>query len=196
MNDLNVNSYDLYDAQQLLSALLPKQKSVLQEKQPQSAVRKYLDLSAVDTTSQPLIKNIDKENIENKTVEYDAGLRTFDSWESIIVWCMSLSRAEAGFVVDSQGFVIASRGRLPNQGVEGTGAELVCSIEQLERIDPEAGKLLSVEMDFDKKRLLGFVASTGEGNCYVVGLISPESVSLSGKQAIIQQIIHNLPNLD
>jgi hypothetical protein len=196
MNDLNANSYDLYDAQQLLSTLLPKQRSVPTEKHPQAAVRKYLDLSAVDTSLQKQPSEANKGNVVIKSEEFDTALKTFNTWESIIAWCMALSRAEAGFVVDSQGFVIASRGRMPNQGVEGPGAELVCSIEQLERIDPEAGSLLSVEMEFDKKRLLGFVAGTGASSCYVVGLISPEAVSSSGKQAIIQQIIHNLPNLD
>jgi hypothetical protein len=196
MNDLNVNSYDLYDAQQLLTALLPKQKTARAEKQHPVPTRKYLDLSAVETSSQKQSSKTDDGNFADKADEFDTALRAFDSWESIIAWCMNLSRAEAGFVVDSQGFVIASRGRLPNQGVEGPGAELVCSIEQLERIEPEAGKLLSVEMEFDKKRMLGFVAGTGGSNCYVIGLISPESVSSAGKQAIIRQIMHNLPNLD
>jgi hypothetical protein len=196
MNDLNANSYDLYDAQQLLNTLLPKQKSALTEKPPQSALRKYLDLSSVNVPSQKHANDPDIENSVIEAEELDSALKRFDTWESIVAWCMALSHAEAGFVVDSQGFVIASRGRLPNQGVEGPGAEMVCSIEQLERIEPEAGRLMSVEMEFDKKRLLGFVAGTGESNYYVVGLLSPESVGSSGKQAIIRQIVHNLPNLE
>jgi hypothetical protein len=175
-----------------LGTLLPKQKSSSPEKQPEKPLPKYLNLSAA--TASPVQKTQVREL--TLTEEYDTGLRTFDSWEAVIAWCMSLSRAEAGFVVDSQGFVIASRGRLPNQGVEGLGAELVCSIEQLERMDPESGRLLSVEMEFEKKRLLGFVANAGEQSNYVIGLISPESLNPTGKQAIIQQILHNLPNLD
>jgi hypothetical protein len=123
-------------------------------------------------------------------------LQKFDSWENLIAWCMSSSRAEAAFVVDSQGFVIASRGRIPSQGFEGAGAELICSIEQLERIAPEAGRILCVDMDFDKRRIVGFVASTDESAPFVVGLVAPEPLRNETKNKITQQIVNNLPNLD
>jgi hypothetical protein len=196
MNDLNANLYDLSGAQLMLDALLPKQRGVSVEKKPQAAPNKYLDLSSINVPLRNPAGKANVEDVEKRTEEHDAALRDFDSWEGIIAWCMSLSRAETGFVVDSQGFVIASRGRIPSQGIEGVGAELVCSIEQLERIDPDAGRLLSVEIDFDKRRLVGFVAGSGEINDYVVGLMAPEPLNASIKHKIIQQIIHNLPHLD
>jgi hypothetical protein len=73
---------------------------------------------------------------------------------------------------------------------------MICSIEQLERIAPDAGKLSCIDMDFDKKRLIGIVAAADESVFYVVGLVSPEPLYSSGKQKIIQQIVNNLPNMD
>lgn len=192
MNDHNENLFNLHEAQKLLVKLVPKQNCLSPEKQPEKELAMYTNLSKAHT---PALQKTQVKEV-TLTEEYDTSLKKFENWETIIAWCMSLSRAEAGFVVDPQGFVIASRGRLPNQGVEGLGAELVCSIEQLERMDPESGRLLSVEIEFEKKRLLGFSASTGQETFYVVGLISPESLNPTGKQAIIQQILHNLPNLD
>jgi hypothetical protein len=109
---------------------------------------------------------------------------------------MSATRAEAAFVVDSQGFVIASRGRIPSQGFEGAGAELICSIEQLERIAPDAGRILCLDVDFDKRKIVGFVASSEEIPPYVVGIVSPEPMRVELKSKITQQIMKNLPHLD
>ena len=196
MNDLSANLYDLSDAQLMLDELLPKQRGVSIEKKPQITTNKYLSLSSINILQQSQTKIARSEDIGQKAEERDTALRDFESWEGIIAWCMSISRAETGFVVDSQGFVIASRGRIPSQGIEGTGAELVCSIEQLERIDPSAGRLLSVEIEFDNRRLVGFVANSGENNNYVAGLIAPEPLNTTIKQKIVQQILHNLPHLD
>lgn len=196
MNDLSANLYDLSDAQQLLNALLPNQRGVSVERKPQITPSGYLDLSSVDVPRRSQTKMVGGRDIETGEEEDDTALRDFDSWEGIISWCMSISRAETGFVVDSQGFVIASRGRIPYRGIEGAGAELVCSIEQLERIDPDAGKLLYVEIEFDKRRLLGFAAGSGEHSVYVAGFIAPGPLNMTIKQKIMQQIIHNLPHLD
>jgi hypothetical protein len=128
--------------------------------------------------------------------EAESILQKFDSWENCIAWCMSLTHAEAAFVVDSQGFVIASRGRIPSQGFEGTGAELICSIEQLERIAPESGRIFCVDMDFDKLRIVGLVASSDETATYVVGLVAPDPLRCETKHKIRQQVVNNLSNLD
>jgi hypothetical protein len=193
MKDHSANSYDLKDAQQLLNLLLGKQRGTISGNEFQPATVKYLDLSSIGFSRQiQSQKAVPVQIVE----EIDTSLKTFDSWESILTWCISSSKSEAGFVVDSQGFVIASRGRLPSQGIEGVGAELVCSIEQLERIDPDAGKLSTVDMEFDRKRLIGFVAGSDDKNSFVVGLIAPDSLHEQVKQGIIQQILHNLPNLD
>lgn len=195
MKDLNANLYDLSDAQSMLDALLPKQRCVSVENKPQAVSNKYLSLTSASILQKPATHAV-VHDLEESADGPDTALNEFNRWEDIIAWCMSLSRAETGFVVDSQGFVIASRGRIPSQGIEGAGAELVCSIEQLERIDPDAGKLQSVEIEFDKRRLVGFVAGSDDQNTYFTGLIAPEPLNTQIKHKILQQINHNLPNLD
>ncbi len=193
MKDHSANSYDLHDARQMLNLLLGKKMGSASGNEIRQAGVRYLDMSSASVLRQLQVNTPAEIQTDE---EIDASLKTFDSWESILAWCISASKSEAGFVVDSQGFVIANRGRLPSYGFEGVGAELVCSIDQLERIDPDAGKLSIVDMEFDKKRLIGFVAETVEKNCFVVGLIAPENLLPQVKQGITQQILHNLPNLD
>jgi hypothetical protein len=193
MKDHNANSYDLKDARQMLNLLLGKQRGAISGNEPQTATVKYLDLSSTGFSRQMQPLKTVTEQIDE---EIDTSLKTFDSWESILTWCITSSKSEAGFVVDSQGFVIASRGRLPSHGIEGVGAELVCSIEQLERIDPDSGKLSTVDLVYDRKRLIGFVAGSDAKNSFVVGLIAPEILPAQIKQGIIQQLNHNIQNLD
>ncbi len=197
MNEHKENSFDLLQAQQLLNILLPRTGSASKEQPLQLEAPNYSSLAAVDLPQRVRqTVAVPEEAKAAVSEEPEPAPQKFDSWENCIAWCMSATRAEAAFVVDSQGFVIASRGRIPSQGFEGAGAEMICSIEQLERIAPDAGKVLCVDMDFDKRRIVGFVASAEETAPYVVGLVAPEPLRFETKHRITQQIVENLPNLD
>jgi hypothetical protein len=197
MKEQNANSYDLLQAQQLLNTLIRRPGIAAKEKPVQLSIPSYSNLSASNLATRILPSDTADEVMKPKVDEdTEPVLQKFDNWENCIAWCMSVTRAEAAFVVDSQGFIIASRGRIPSQGFEGAGAELICSIEQLERIAPEAGRILCVDMDFDKRRIVGFVASSDKSATYVVGLAAPEPLRNETKNKISQQILINLPNLD
>jgi hypothetical protein len=197
MSEFNVNSYDLQQAQHLLNLLITQQAPSPRIESAPLDPPSYSNLA-----TSPLVKSggqkKDTPGTGSETTdveEADLTFETFDCWEDFIAWCMNKSRAEAAFVVDSQGFVIASRGRVPSQGFEGAGAELICSIEQLERIAPDAGKLSCVDLDFHKRRLVGFVASTDETTDYVVGLVAPDALATEKKMNISLQISNNQNNL-
>lgn len=198
MKENNVPSYNLQHAQQILTTLIPV---VL--KQPQGSIpskdgQSYLRLSrqnlpAIEAQPQtaPGTPSVEADRQEELTLP-----PLFSTWEDCISWCMEVTRSEAAFVVDSQGFIIASRGRIPGRGIECTGAELVCAVELLERMDPESGNLTWVDFDFDRRRLVGFIAPKEEGEFYIVGLLAPEPAYYSHKQAITSQIMESLPGID
>lgn len=200
MGDNSANSYDLLRAQQILTVLRksPCSTSRKRDSEPDST-SPYLTFSRQGLTRQAgqdrTADATEPEQLPTEKQRNDTPT-SFDNWESCIAWCMTMSRAEAVFVVDSQGFVIACRGRIPSQGFEGAGAELICSIEQLERIAPDSGRLSCVDLEFDKKRLIGFVATTDETEPYIVGLVSPETLTSQTKQRILQQITSNLTNMN
>ncbi len=197
MGDHSANSYDLLQASQILNILTQNRGIVSKEQPTETTASSYSRLSkSVPPMPGGPNRTTDAVSVNPSAEKQTEAPQSFDSWESCIAWCMTLTRAEAAFAVDSQGFVIACRGRIPSQGFEGAGAELICSIEQLERIAPDAGKLSCIDMDFDKKRLIGVVAVSDESVFYVVGLVSPEPLNSSTKQRIIQQIVSNLPNMD
>ena len=198
MKDRSVNSYDLKDAQQILTTLAPSTGTATRQRSVSDSTPEYLRLSNESSSQKASRAAVQPAEFSKAATAASENIQpqNFTSWESCIAWCMSTIRAEAAFVVDSQGFIIASRGRVPSQGFEGTGAELVCSVEQLERVAPDAGKLLWVDLDFDKRRVVAFVTPSESSEYYVVGFISPDSAFYSLKQHITNQIIDNLPHLD
>lgn len=198
MGDSNANSYDLLQARQLLSDLTYNQRLAAKKQHVELETSPYTSLSKVVFSKSPTSATPQVEPAERVTPELkiDVPSKPFQSWEDCIAWSMTLTRAEAAFVVDSQGFVIACRGMVPSQGYEGAGAELICSIDQLERIAPDAGRLSCVDLDFDKKRLVGFVATTDDSPLFIVGIVEPEILTDHAKSVILRQIISNLPNMD
>jgi hypothetical protein len=197
MKDRSVNSYDLKQAQQILSSLAPIPTSS-RGTEISHETPAYLRLSKESLPQIPAPITVLPADVpkDAPASPIDIQPQKFTSWEGCLGWCMGLTRAEAAFVVDSQGFIIASRGRVPGYGFEGTGAEMVCSVEQLERIAPDAGKLLWVDLDYDKRRIVGFVTPQHDSQYYVIGFIAPEPAYHSIKHFLATQIIENLPNMD
>jgi hypothetical protein len=197
MKDRSVNSYDLKHAQEILNKLAtaPAPARVTEVTQDTPGFLRLSTDSLPRTSPQTKTSEADVPR-DTSDPHMEMTPQKFTNWEGCLTWCIGLTRAEAAFVVDSQGFIIASRGRVPGYGFEGTGAEMVCSVDQLERIAPDAGKLIWVDLDFDKRRIAGFVTPEHNAQYYVIGIISPERAYHSVKQFITAQIIENLPNLD
>jgi hypothetical protein len=199
MTDRNASLYNLQNAKQMLTALLPKKReAVRQEETIETAgyVRLASKVSPRAQAQAPLPAVPVSDGSEQAPETSLPTPEKFTAWEDCVAWCMQVMRAEAAFVVDSQGFIIATRGRVPSHGFECTGAELVYSMDQLERIDPEAGKLFWIDLDYDKHRLVGFVTPAEDMEYFIIGLVEPDPSYNSIKHTISRQIIESLPNMN
>lgn len=197
MRDQNVPLYNLEQAQQILtrlSTVTPEQiQAPILPEGESSFVRLSLPSLAVEAQAESITTLSVAEAKQEEKLELPPH---FNTWEDCISWCMEATRSDAAFVVDSQGFIIASRGRIPGRGIECIGAELVCAVELLERMDPDSGNLTWVDFDFDRRRLVGFIAPTDNDEFYIVGLLAPAPAYYNHKQAITRQIIESLPSID
>ncbi|HPA52140.1 MAG TPA: hypothetical protein PLP50_11115 [Thermoanaerobaculia bacterium] len=117
------------------------------------------------------------------------------TWEAFLAWSLELTRAHAGFVVDSQGFVIASRGNTPKDGFEGIGAELCYAMDQLRRINPTGGELRLLELQFDANRLIGLRADAGAMGTILVGFQGTRSIGDDTRDTLLRQLGQVLPGL-
>lgn len=199
MSDCNANSYDLLQAQRILLALKKNRTISQKEKSSETSPSPYLKLSRLVQTRQACAdKRSDAVGLNSPEPKNDENIpaQPFENWENCIEWCMDATQSEAVFVVDSQGFVIACRGMIPSQGYEGAGAEFICSLEQLERIAPDSGRLSCVDLDFHNKRLVGFVADSEGTGLYIVGLVAPEALTSETKHKVLSQISRSLSTMN
>jgi hypothetical protein len=200
MIERSANLYDLTQAQQILSSLFPTAEGAIQERNGEDLAPNYLCLPqkfAIPSSARQAPDPAVASPAKNGAMPKEALHKPLSSWEECVDWCMNLTRAEAVFVADSQGFIIASRGKVPGQGFEGTGAELICSVERFERVAPDAGRLVWLDLVFDTCRVVGFITPPVDAEYHVLGLIAPDSSSFySHKKLITRNLLHNLPNLD
>lgn len=115
------------------------------------------------------------------------------TWEAFLAWSLELTRAHAGFVVDSQGFVIASRGNVPKDGFEGIGAELCYAMDQLWRINPAGGPLRLLELQFEANRIIGIRVDAPGLGTVLVGFQGTRSLADETRDSLIRLLGRSLP---
>lgn len=111
-----------------------------------------------------------------------------DSWDLLLDWGIEVCQARAAFVVDSQGFVIASRGNVPADGFAGVGAETCYLMEEIEGIDSEAGPLRAIEMTFDNRTILGFRMILSDGAATAVGFIISQRPTSAAMEVLVEHL--------
>lgn len=186
MRRCSVNSSDLARAREL--SLLLAQPGLRQRIEPlPQVVRVPVHVEAASAvTSRPEPPPV---------VDLHAAPLELESWETFLAWSLELCRARAGFVVDPQGFVVATRGNVPANQFEGLGAEMAYAMEQLDRIDAESGSLLTLELQFASRRLLAVrVARNGSGS-FVIGFVGARPLTDEVRAAIMRQLAHSVDRL-
>jgi hypothetical protein len=97
---------------------------------------------------------------------------SFESWESLLAWAVERAQADLGFVVNTEGFVIATWGEGSSQRWDGLGADLCLSLDEMERADQAAGRLSAICLKFEEHWLVGIRPNCPTRTAYTVGLIA------------------------
>jgi hypothetical protein len=118
-----------------------------------------------------------------------------ESWDALLDWCLGLTRAVAAFVVDPEGFVLGGRGMIDEDQLEGTGAELSYIMQQVDAINPQAGPLKSMELEFGDLRIVGIRSDMPQARGFVLGFVDSQHISEELSRALFQQLAHSLPEL-
>jgi len=121
----------------------------------------------------------------------EQALNDFTRWDEFLAWALNTVRSSAAFAVDPQGFVIGSSGNVPEDGFEGTGAELSYVMSQADVMNPEMGGLESVGLEFANRRLSGFRANLPEAEGFVIAFIDAEAFTTATRQQIARQLEHS-----
>lgn len=67
-------------------------------------------------------------------------------WERLLDRVAAMTSARAAFLMDPRGLVVASRGPLPADELEGTGSRLLIMFEQADRMGTEPARSVAVEL--------------------------------------------------
>jgi hypothetical protein len=121
----------------------------------------------------------------------DEQLNEFTHWKEFLAWSLDKVRSSAAFAVDPQGFVIGSSGIVPEDGFEGTGAELSYVMSQADVMNPEMGSLQTIALEFANRRLTGFRAEAGDAAGFVIAFIDAESFNDTIRRQIARQLEHS-----
>ena len=114
----------------------------------------------------------------------DEMLNDFTHWNEFLAWSLAKVRSSAAFAVDPQGFVIGSSGDVPEDGFEGTGAELSYVMSQADVMNPEMGPLRSIALEFADRRVTGFRSEVTDGEGFVIAFIDAEAFTSATQEQI------------
>jgi hypothetical protein len=84
-----------------------------------------------------------------------------------------LTGAEAAFVLDGHGLLIAVQGTLQMEELERIGARLLAALEQARKIDVAEPSMLSVNIALGDRWLSGLSVAGADGSRAVLGLLGP-----------------------
>lgn len=96
------------------------------------------------------------------------------AWNTLLDACLRASGAEASFLMDPHGLIIAARGPKAGDELEGVGARLMVAFEQADRIGGE--RALSMSIELPKATLHGLRLVQPDG-VLLLGLIIPGGLS-------------------
>lgn len=83
-----------------------------------------------------------------------------EAWNQLLDGCMGIAQADAAFLMEPQGLVVAARGRLSADVAEGIGARLMLALDQAAQMSP--GKSHTVCVEFEGRWLTGVRLKVGD----------------------------------
>lgn len=100
-------------------------------------------------------------------------------------WCVSSLDADAAFIVDERGLVIAAAGLLDASSVEETGARLIVTFEQGDQMLRSHGQALSVTVELESGCLVGMrVPVRDDEGALIVGIVGPLPLTHEARRKI------------
>jgi hypothetical protein len=197
MKDRGVSSSDIDRARELsrrLSAFGSKTRQPSEAAPAAAYVRFTAAVPSEATTIPSAVASPERTAIEPAVAELPP-LENVDSWETLLTWVSKGLAADAAFVVDNQGFVIANTGKVPTDGFVALGAELCLSFEQLESMDPLAGRPLWLDLEFMRRRIVAFCARVPKREQMLFVAINPAAAYVEKRTAVEKAVLDCMSKL-
>jgi len=95
-------------------------------------------------------------------------------WSALLGWIRAMCSADAAFLIDRRGLLVASSGDIASDRAEGMGARLVLAFEHADRMEDASQRSRSMVIDFGSGVLTGIRIPLPEGETLFLGIASRE----------------------
>ncbi len=110
-----------------------------------------------------------------------------EGWHHVLDRCIELTGADAAFVLDDHGLVIATRATVNAETAQQLGARLQAMLDQAEQMAGAEGARGTVSMEYGERYLSGLRADRG-GVAFILGLIAADPVRREAR-AMLERIL-------
>jgi hypothetical protein len=113
-------------------------------------------------------------------------------WLRLLDWICAVARADAAFLTDARGLVIASGGAIDDDAAQGIGARIVISFAHADQMDGRGSRSLAIELD--ERWLTGLRIPFGDESV-IVGLLAAEPMGADLRAGITAAVAAKLSGL-
>jgi len=111
-------------------------------------------------------------------------------WRHLVDWCLDATDADAVFVVDARGLVVAGSGALPAEEVEAAGARLLALFEHADQLLESQGEARSINVELELGWLTGLRVAVRrddpEDGTLIVGIVTTRPLSEGARRSITE----------
>jgi hypothetical protein len=119
----------------------------------------------------------------------------FESLDELLQWAMELTSSSAAFVMDPEGFAIATRGSVVGEDAQAIGAQLMVTMAEADRAEHPGTPALAVAVDYAASTLTGLRVEREPGQVFTIGFLASHTPSPQHRAAVYAQVAHNLGHL-
>jgi hypothetical protein len=92
-------------------------------------------------------------------------------WDALVAWCRSALLAESAFLIDDQGLLVASAGKIDAREAEGIGGRLVFTLEQADEMKGDALSARAITLEYGGSCLSGWRVPIAGGVSLTLGVL-------------------------
>jgi hypothetical protein len=150
----------------------------------------YVRFSSRFVETRPPIEQPLPKEIAKSVYGIDGG--GIQSWDALVSWSLTATRAQSSFLTDRRGRVVALDGELSMVESARAARWLVDILVTRPIPDVPEGELLSISAEFEGAWLTGIVvfgAGDSNGALKIVGLVSKAPLFHDARRAVVEQTL-------
>lgn len=121
--------------------------------------------------------------------------RRFESLDELLQWAIELTSSSSAFVMDPEGFAIATRGVLVGEDAQAVGAQLMVTMAEADRAEHPGTPALALTVDYASSTLTGLRVEREAGQVFTIGFVAASPPTPQQREVVCAQVAHNLGHL-